>query len=326
MDKDFNLFKQGAISGLHKGWNGFTWMMKIIIPISFATMLLAWSGWLHYLDVVLKPAMGIINLPAAAALPLIIGMLTGIYGGIAAMVALPLTTKQMTLIGIFLLTAHNLIQEGIIQGKSGINPWKATLFRIGAATLTLWLLTPWFAPQTSAVNVAAVAATTIQPLFLPALQSWMASTAWLTVKAFLVIMSILTLMEILKISGWIRYIVALLAPLLKFMGLDSKLAFLWITAILFGLAYGGSVIMEESKGGRLSKEELETLHLSIGINHSLIEDTLLLVALGLSAFWLYVPRLLMAVVAVHILKLSYTFSKKKRRLAGRERTPARFHN
>ncbi|PIP08519.1 MAG: iron transporter, partial [Syntrophobacteraceae bacterium CG23_combo_of_CG06-09_8_20_14_all_50_8] len=111
--------------------------------------------------------------------------------------------------------------------------------------------------------------------------------------------------------GWIRYIVALLAPLLKFMGLDSKLAFLWITAILFGLAYGGSVIMEESKGGRLSKEELETLHLSIGINHSLIEDTLLLVALGLSAFWLYIPRLLMAVVAVHILKLSHNLIQRR---------------
>ncbi len=119
-----NLLKQGAISGLRRGWHSFLWMMKIILPISFLTTLLAWSGWLNNLDGMLRPAMRLINLPAAAALPIIIGMLTGIYGGIAAMVSLPLTREQMTLIGIFILTAHNLVQEGIIQGKSGIHPLK----------------------------------------------------------------------------------------------------------------------------------------------------------------------------------------------------------
>jgi len=94
MNKDFNLFKQGAISGLHKGWNGFLWMMKIIIPVSFATMLLSWSGWLHYLDVVLKPAMGIINLPAAAALPLIIGMLRGYTAGLPQWLHCPLPLNK----------------------------------------------------------------------------------------------------------------------------------------------------------------------------------------------------------------------------------------
>jgi hypothetical protein len=310
MDNNGSPIKQGAISGLYKGWHSFLWMMEIIIPVSFLTMILAWSGWLTYLDGFVKPAMGVINLPAAAALPIVIGMIAGIYGGIATMVSLPLTTDQMTLIGIFMLTAHNLVQEGIIQGKSGINPVKATLCRIGVAALTLVLLTPWF-PQTSAATVAAVAAATARPVFHTALQTWMANTAWLALKAFVIIMGLLTLLEIHKSSGKIGYVVTLLAPFLKVMGLDRKLAFLWITAIFFGLAYGGSIIMEESREGNLSPEELETLHLSIGINHSLIEDTLLLVALGLSAFWLYVPRLLMAVVAVHILNAWHRLAKRK---------------
>ncbi len=312
MELDYPLIRQSAISGIAKGWRSFLWMMKIILPVSFLTMLLAWSGWLHYLDIVVKPALKLINLPAAAALPLIIGMLTGMYGGIAAMISLPLSPEQMTLIGIFLLTAHNLIQESIIQGKSGINPVKATLVRIGAAGLTLWLLTPWFASAISGTGVAVSAAAAIRPPFPAAFNSWLTSTAGLTVKAFLVIMSLLTLLEILKSSGWIKYVVALLAPALRFMGLERKLAFLWITAIFFGLAYGGSVIMEESRGGELSREELETLHLSIGINHSLLEDTLLLVALGLSAFWLYVPRLLMAAATVHLLNAWHRFSKRKK--------------
>jgi len=278
-------------------------MMKIIVPLSLLTTLIAWTQWLHYLDTLLKPAMGIINLPVTATLPLIMGMLTGIYGGIAAMVVLPLSQGQMTLIGIFILMAHNLVQEGIIQGKSGIHPLTATLCRIGAATLTLILLTPWFVHQSAETALTAGATASVRPLLLPVLQNWVASVARLTVRAFLIIVSLLVVMEILKNSGFMRYIVALFAPLLAIMGLDRKLAFLWITAVFFGLAYGGSIIMAASRAGHLSREDLETLHLSIGINHSLIEDTLLLVALGLSAFWLYVPRLLMAIAAVHLFKL-----------------------
>jgi spore maturation protein SpmB len=311
MEHNLALFQEGAKSGLKKGWHSFLWMMKIILPVSFMTTLLAWSGWLLYLDALVKPAMGIMNLPAQAALPLIIGMLTGMYGGIAAMIALPFSPDQMTLIGIFILMAHNLIQEGIIQGKSGINPFKATLFRIGAAAAILWLLTPWFAPPISDASVTIAAAASIRPPFMPALQTWLETTASLTVKAFVIIMSLLTILEILKTSGWIRYVVVFLAPLLKFMGLERKLAFLWITAIFFGLTYGGSVIMEESREGGLSREELETLHLSIGINHSMFEDTLLLVAMGLSAFWLCVPRLLMAVAAVHFLNAWHRLAKNK---------------
>lgn len=74
--------------------------------------------------------------------------------------------------------------------------------------------------------------------------------------------------------------------------------------------------MEESREGNLSKEELETLHLSIGINHSLLEDTLLMVSLGLSAFWLYVPRLLMAIIAVHLLTLWHGLRNRRDRNTG----------
>jgi Fe2+ transport system protein B len=64
-------------SGLTKGWQGFVWMLKILLPISFLTFLLAWSGWIHRLDFILKPVMEVIGLPPMAAIPLIAGLLTG---------------------------------------------------------------------------------------------------------------------------------------------------------------------------------------------------------------------------------------------------------
>jgi len=71
------------------------------------------------------------------------------------------------------------------------------------------------------------------------------------------------------------------------------------------------VIVEEVKEGALSPEELTRLHLSIGINHSMVEDPTLFLSLGLSAFWLWIPRLITAIVAVHLFFLWCRMKKRK---------------
>jgi hypothetical protein len=308
MEMDKSLIKECLQAGLRKGLNGFFWIMKILIPVSLFTALLAWTGWLGRLDFFLQPAMNILSLPAMATLPLLIGMLTNIYGGIAAMSVLPFSQDQMTLMAIFLLIAHNLIQEGIIQAKSGIHPLKATLFRLVAASLTVIAVAP-FLDLTATVTERTDYALETPQTILQALQEWGITTFNLSVKIFVIIMCILTLLEILKTFDLISPMVRMLNPLLKIMGLKQKVGFLWLTAVIFGVAYGGAVIVEEAKAGHLTKEELEELHLSIGINHSLVEDPSLFLSLGLSPFWLWVPRMLVAIMAERLLTLWRIFRK-----------------
>jgi hypothetical protein len=93
------------------------------------------------------------------------------------------------------------------------------------------------------------------------------------------------------------------------MGLDAKVGLLWMTAIIFGLAYGGAVIVEEAQAEHLSQEDLEMRHLSIGINHSMVEDPPLFISLGLNAWWLYIPRIVVAVITVHLIRLWYRFRR-----------------
>jgi hypothetical protein len=116
-------------------------------------------------------------------------------------------------------------------------------------------------------------------------------------------MGIMTLLEVMKFLHWIDHLVKFFAPLLKFMGLGEKVGLLWVTAIIFGLVYGGAVIVEEARAGHISSDDMELLHLSIGINHSLVEDPPLFISLGLNAFWLYLPRLVVAVMSVHLIRL-----------------------
>jgi Fe2+ transport system protein B len=299
-----NKLTYGLKTGTQKGWHGFVWMLKIIVPISFLTVLLEYSGWINQINFILEPCMNLLSLSPIAALPLIVGMLTGIYGGIAAMAVLPLTTHEMTLIAIFILISHNLIQEGIIQSQSGLKPFRATLFRLAASVVTVMIVSRFLGPEPALV-VAKGTPVAVQPAFITLMKNWLIATLYLSLKIFVIIMVIMILLEMMKIFNLIPHIVKVLSPLLKTMGLDQRAGILWLTAIAFGLAYGGAVIVEEAKEAYITKEQLEKLHLSIGINHSMIEDPALFLSLGLSAFWLWVPRLIVAIIAVRLFDLYY---------------------
>ena len=294
--------KTGIISGIDKGWSGFVWMLQIIIPISFLTALLSYSGWLNTIDFLLQPMMNLLSLPSMAALPILIGMLTGIYAGIASMAMLPLTSDQMTLIAVFLLIAHNLIQEGIIQAKSGIHPLKITLFRLAAAIIAVIIVARFLGSDTSTVMSEVMLKTETQP-FMIMLKNWLVASFYLCIKMFVIIMILMVLLGIMKSFNMIDHIVRAINPVLKTMGLNQKVGILWITAAAFGIAYCAAVIVEEVKEGGFSKEELEKLHISAGINHALVEDPVLFLAFGLNPFWLWAPRLLTAILAVHLFVL-----------------------
>jgi spore maturation protein SpmB len=303
------LLKTGTMAGLKKGWSGFLWMMKIIFPISLCTAILDWSGLLRHLDFLLKPLMGFLSLPPEAALPLISGMLSSVYGGIAAMVVLPFSTAQMTLMAVFILMCHSLVQEGIIQGSSGIHPLKATLIRIGAASVTVLLMAPWVG-SSAIMPVPAGGLTEVHPAFMEMIRHWAWTTFQLSIKILVIIMLLLTFLELLKAFGWIHPLVRALSPFLRIMGLDEKVGFLWMTAVIFGLSYGGAIIVEEAKSGHLTKDELEILHLSIGMNHSMVEDPPLFLPMGIHPFWIYVPRLVMAIVTVRLLRLWQRYTRR----------------
>lgn len=299
MQNTNNKLRVSLISGLAKGWSGFVWMLKILLPISFLTFLLAWSGWMHRLDFTLEPVMGVIGLPSMAAIPLIAGLLTGPYGAIAAMSPLPLTVDQMTLIAIFLLISHNLIQEGIIQSKSGLPFLKATLFRLIAAITTVMVVS-WFMAHETATPAVADTPPILQEQFFPMFKTWMSATLVLSGKILIIIVTLMITLEIMKNYSLIDRVVRVMAPVLKVLGLGKETGFLWLTAVTFGLTYGAAIIVEEVKEGNLSKAELERLHISIGINHSMIEDPVLFMSLGLGIFWMLVPRLAAAIIAVQL--------------------------
>jgi len=272
-------------------------MLKIIVPTSLVVTLLQWSGWLYRADFVLSPLMSWINLPSEAALPIISGMLINIYAAIAVMAIIPFSVGQMTLIAVFALICHNLITEGIIQHRSGINGIKITFIRIGAAIITVLIISQFFGETTN--SLALPASLSPQSPLGEVLKVWALDMLRLLLKILGIIMGIMTILESLRRLGWTGYLYNFFRPFMRVLGLSHRSVVLWVTAVFFGLMYGGAIIRQEAQQEGLTKKELEYLHISIGINHSMVEDPALFLALGLNGFWLWVPKLLMAIITVH---------------------------
>jgi hypothetical protein len=189
---------------------------------------------------------------------------------------------------------HNIITEGIIQHNSGINGVKITVIRVAAGLATVFVVSLFFADTSRPVSGVQVAA---QQAFWPAMLAWAIDAGKMLLKIFGIIMAIMIVLETLTVLKWDAYLFRFFRPFMKVLGLSDRTVMLWVTAVLFGLMYGSAVILEKSRQEGLTRSELERLHLSIALNHSMVEDPALLMALGIGPFWLYVPKLLAAILS-----------------------------
>jgi hypothetical protein len=191
----------------------------------------------------------------------------------------------------------------MVQGRSGINPFFAAGFRLAAAFVVTFLCAKIMGVTPDMAGPLAGATLPSKDLAFTAwLVGWAVDTLKLVVQIFCIIMPLMVLMELARVFHVIDIIIRPLGPVLAFLGLDRSCGMLWMTAAVFGLAYGSAVIVEETRTHAYEPEALTRLHLSIGINHAMIEDPALFLPLGIPVFWLWIPRLVTAVL------VTYTFS------------------
>ncbi len=310
--------KTGVTTGIRKGLRGFLWICRILLPVSFGVALLDWTGWLYALDPFFQPVMGIMNLPPEAALPVLTAVFTSFYAALGMIVVIPFTNEQVVLLAIFITICHMLIIEGLIQHKAGLGFLQTTVIRLLTAGVTVYVVSLFFAgteapvvmPQTLGESVA----------LREMLAAWTISTLELLAKILLIIVPVMTVLETLKALGWNDRIANAFKPFMAILGLSPGVSGMWVAGAFFGIIYGSAVISEEAASGRCSKEELKRLHISLGINHSMVEDPALFLALGINLFWTVVPRFIASAMAVHAYRLIVALVARVR--AQRQTAPA----
>lgn len=297
---------------LKKGLGAALSILAVMIPVSFGMMILKYTGVLEHLTWILSPFMSIFSLPAEASMALIMGALLNVYAGIAVMGTMTLNLWSINIIAVMMLICHNLIVESAVQSKTGVSGLKMTAFRMVAA-FSVGLCLTFVLPEslksqqwTMGVAVNAQALT-----FLEILKVWIVQNSALTLKVIVIVLGLTVVMDLMRYFRLFNPVVSILRPFSVINGLQPKSAFMWMAGIVFGLAYGSGVLIAESKAGNMDRDTLIRLNLSLGISHSLIEDTLLFVAMGASLFWVLVPRIVAAAVAVWVFVCIRSYSRER---------------
>ncbi|TVQ27578.1 MAG: nucleoside recognition protein [Spirochaetaceae bacterium] len=293
------------VEGLYTGLRMSIKLIVVLLPAAAFVFVLQQFDLLRPIAGFLRPLMSLAGLPGEAGLVFATGALLNVYPAIAMLVTLDFSVQETTVIALMILICHSLVVECSIQARAGSNPLRMGILRLVAAFVTgiaagryYGLVSVDSVAQPDALATVPGATGLVQDFF-----AWIQSTSTTIALMIVIITGLMVIQRLLEASGLLRRISSWFEPLVLLFGLPRSTAFLWLVGNTMGLTYGSAVLIQERERGALKPAEIDALNHHLAISHSLIEDTLLFVALGAGAGALVLPRLAVAAVVVWILRL-----------------------
>ena len=287
--------KNAIISSFKPSIKTVIWLMKLMLPITLAVSILDFMGVIKIVSEFMEPLFTLMGLTGEAAIVFITSSFASIYAAIGVMAGLGFTLREVTILATMCLICHNLIIETKIQNKAGSSWFYILFIRIFFGLLSGYLLNIIIpADLTGTLHMPAMAAKPSD--WVEVFTIWAKTIIPLTGKVLVFVILLNILQGILKEFKLIDKLMIPLKPIMAFMGLRHSTTFLWIIANTLGLAYGGMVISSELEKGEISLKDAHLLNTSIAINHSMLEDALLFIALGISVGWVIIPRIVIAIL------------------------------
>ena len=289
-------------------------LFKIMIPVSIIVKILSIYGLVEIIAGYLEPVMSVVGLPGDFGLVWGTAMITNLYGGMIVFFNLSLentySVAQVTVIATMMLIAHTFPIEIRIAQKAGVRARFTILFRFLNALLLGSVLSFIF----SYFNMFQEESKILwQPgIPNPTIAEWIIGELRNYAMIFLIIFSLLILMRILKNIGAIDRLNNALEPGLKILGMSKNAAPLAIIGLTLGISYGGGLIIKEVKENMLSKKDAFLSLSLMGLSHSLIEDTLLMLAIGASVFGILFGRIIFTIFIMIILIRAITCISEKK--------------
>ena len=124
--------KEGVVNGLKTTWG----LGKIIFPITIIVVLLQHTPVLPWITELIEPIMGIFGLRGEAAIPLVLGNFLNLYAGIAGILSMELTVKEVFILAVMMSFAHNLLIETGVASKVGVKISVILTVRIALAAIS----------------------------------------------------------------------------------------------------------------------------------------------------------------------------------------------
>jgi len=278
----------------------FLKLLKIMVPVIILVKIISELDLLPYLAALLEPVMHLMGLPGSMGLVWATAILNNVYSAMIVFVSLPgsfeLSVAQVTILSTAVLMAHALPIELRIAQKCGARLVFQALFRIICAIILGIILNlvyewgGWLQGQNTIVW---------RPDPQPeGLMGWITAQLRNLGAIYLIIMALVAVIRFLDYIQVTRILIWMLNPLFRLLGIAASIT---IVGLTMGLAYGGALIIREVRTRQIPQRDVFFSLTLMGIAHSLIEDTLLMLLLGADLSGILLARLIFSLVCVFLL-------------------------
>jgi len=278
-------------------------LFRIIVPVALVTRLLEMAGMIEPLGDLLAPFMYLVGLPGELGLVWATTMVTNLYGGMVVFASLAsgidLNIAQVTVLTSMMLIAHALPVELRIAQKAGPRLRVMVLLRFGGALIYGSLLNQFY--LATGTLQSRTHALWQPPPVDPSWSGWGGGLLETLTTIFAMILCLLALLRVLERVGVTGWLTRNLAPLLGWLGMQREVAPVTIIGMSLGISYGGGLILREARSGNLGKRDLFLSLALMGLCHSVIEDTLVMMVMGGHLSGILLGRVLFSLLVVRLL-------------------------
>lgn len=263
-------------------WRAYWLLIRIMVPALICVRVLELLGVTGLLAWGLEPAMSSLGLPSEFGLVWAAAMLTNIYTAMVVFYELSAgevySVAQMSVLGILILISHALPVEGAVARLLHVS-WGLTLsLRVVGAYVLAW-------GTHQLAQLGGFGAETAQLIWQPSLRAegwvaWCYEQLNLLVSVLVILAVLMAAMRVLRALGFERLMAVLLWPLIKIMNVQRNAASITIIGLMLGLSFGAGLLVDAARSGELSKRDIKVVACFLGLCHSIIEDTLLIMLLG----------------------------------------------
>lgn len=285
--------KKGFIAGLKTTWS----LGKIIFPITLLVTMLQFTPVLPFIIDLVAPLMGLFGLSGDAAIPLVLGNALNLYAGIAGILSLELTVKEVFILAVMLSFSHNIFIETGVALKVGVKLWVVLTVRFGLAAVSAILINLFWkgGGETAQYGFApplAAAPEGWSNIFLLGLEK----ASFGVLQLALIVIPLMIVIQILKDKHYLQRISEGMGPLTRLLGVQKNASVTLASGLVFGLAMGAGVMIQAVQEDGVSRKDATLVFIFLVACHAIVEDTLIFIPLGIPIWPLLAIRVATALI------------------------------
>ncbi|TYR80091.1 hypothetical protein FZC66_13230 [Priestia megaterium] len=287
---------------------------KVIVPVTLIVSILQYTPVLTWFATLISPFMRLFGLSGDAAIPLVLGNLLNLYAGIAGILSLDLTVKEVFILAVMLSFSHNLLIETSVALKVGVKLWVILSVRMGLAFISALVINLLWNGGAEQAQYGLLASAQEQ------VNGWDAIIMQSIEKAgfgifqlALIVIPVMIAIQILKDMSWLDKFSTVMSPMTRMLGMKENTSTTLVTGLLIGLAYGAGVMIQAVKEDGVSKRDATLAFIFLVACHAVVEDTLIFIPLGIPVLPLLLIRVFVAVLLTIVISRIWKQKEVKQR-------------